>query len=216
MVLTNLVIPNLRGDEMSKEHIMAWQRAIGADDDGDFGPETLRRSMALLPTLPDQTSLPWMTSIKSVFGLHEVRDKPRLQLWLRSDGKTLGDPTALPWCGDAAETAIKTALPKEPFTGPLATNPYWARNWIDFGGSGMGYGCVGVFERPGGGGHVGFLVGEDSIAYHVLGGNQGDSINVTRIDKGRLLAARWPLTWEHSPLPLPKKPQSLPLSVNEV
>lgn len=200
---------------MSKEDVMAWQRAIGAAQDGDFGPDTLRRSLALLPVLPAKTDLPWLTSIKSVFGLQEVRDKARLQLWLRSDGKTLGDPTALPWCGDAVETAIKTALPAEPFVGDLAINPYWARNWITFGRAAKGYGSVGVFER-GTGGHVGFLVGEDSTAYHVLGGNQGDSVNVTRIEKGRLLAARWPLTWKNDPTPLPAKPATIPLSVNEV
>ena len=172
--------------------------------------------MALLPAVQPSGALPWITSIKSVFGLHESRDKARLQLWLRSDGKTLGDPAALPWCGDAVETAIKTALPKEPFVGALATNPYWARNWATFGRAAMGYGCVGVFERGLTSGHVGFLVGHDSTAYHVLGGNQGDSVNVTRIEKGRLLAARWPITWEGEPDDLPVKKPTLPLSVNEV
>lgn len=198
------------------DYVKQWQAAIGASADGQFGPDTLRRSLALLPSIPTKGALPWITSIKSVFGLHEVRDKARLALWLRSDGKTLGDPAALPWCGDAVETAIKTALPQEPFVGALATNPYWARNWATFGRAAMGYGSVGVFERPGGGGHVGFLVGHDSAAYHVLGGNQGDSVNVTRIDKGRLLAARWPLIWDADPDALPVKPASLPLSVNEV
>lgn len=197
-------------------YIKQWQAAIGAQPDGDFGPDTLRRSLALLPSIPAKGALPWLVSIKSVFGLHETRDKSRLQLFLKSDGKTLGDPTALPWCGDAVETAIKTALPNEPFVGALATNPYWARNWATFGRAAMGYGSVGVFERPGGGGHVGFLVGHDATAYHVLGGNQGDSVNVTRIDKGRLLAARWPVTWDDDPADLPVKPASLPLSVNEV
>jgi len=197
-------------------YIQDWQRAIGAEPDGQFGPDTLRRSMALLPSLPAAGALPWITSIKSVFGLHEVRDKARLQLWLRSDGKTLGDPTALPWCGDAVETAIKTALPAEPFVGALSTNAYYARNWQTFGRAAKGYGSVAVFERGPTSGHVGFLVGEDATAYHVLGGNQGDSVNVTRIAKDRLLAARWPITWAHEPAPLPAKPASLPLSVNEV
>lgn len=197
-------------------YIQDWQRAIGADPDGNFGPATLRRSMALLPSMPEATSPPWLTSIKSVFGLHEVRDKARLKLWLRSDGKTLGDPGALPWCGDAVETAIKTALPNEPFTGALLLNPYFARNWQSFGQAAKGYGSIGVFERGPTSGHVGFLVGEDATAYHVLGGNQGDSVNVTRIDKGRLLAARWPMTWPHDPVPLPAKKPTLPLSVNEV
>ncbi|MEG8021785.1 hypothetical protein [Sphingomonas aerolata] len=52
-------------------------------------------------------------------------------------------------------------------------------------------GAVLVFDRPGGG-HVGFYVGEDATAYHVLGGNQSNAVTVTRIAKGRLTASRWP------------------------
>jgi hypothetical protein len=199
-----------------KTEIMEWQRLIGAHPDGDFGPETLRRSKALLPALPRMGELPWVASMKSVYGLHEVHDKAKLQLWLKSDGKTLGDPGALPWCGDAVETAIKTALPEEPFVEPLKSNPYWARNWQGFGRAGFGYGCIGVFERGPTSGHVGFLVGADGTAYHVLGGNQGDRICVTRIDKDRLIASRWPISWGADPSSLPNKPPTLPLSVNEV
>jgi uncharacterized protein (TIGR02594 family) len=52
-------------------------------------------------------------------------------------------------------------------------------------------GAVLVFERPGGG-HVGFYVGEDATAYHVLGGNQGDAVTIARIAKDRCIARRWP------------------------
>lgn len=46
-----------------------------------------------------------------------------------------------------------------------------------------------VFSREGGG-HVGLYVGEDHNTYHVLGGNQGNSVCITRIPKERLVAAR--------------------------
>lgn len=45
-----------------------------------------------------------------------------------------------------------------------------------------------TFTRKGGG-HVGLYVGEDSKAFHVLGGNQGDSANIKRIAKERLYAS---------------------------
>ena len=48
-----------------------------------------------------------------------------------------------------------------------------------------------VFTRPGGG-HVGFYVGEDAAAYHILGGNQGDAVTIVRIVKSRYIARRWP------------------------
>lgn len=37
---------------------------------------------------------------------------------------------------------------------------------------------------------MGLYVGEDLECFHVLGGNQSDMVRVSRIKKGRLLAAR--------------------------
>lgn len=160
--------------------------------------------------------IPWITEGKSVFGLHETQDNTKLKQWLRSDGKTLGDPKALPWCGDYCESAIKNSLPKEPFTGPMAKNPYWARNWLHFGNETKPvYGCVVVFSR-GSGGHVGFAVGEDASDYYVLGGNQSNSVNISRISKSRLLGARWPLTYSNPMIELPKmSPNNIPKTTNE-
>jgi hypothetical protein len=51
-----------------------------------------------------------------------------------------------------------------------------------------------VFERKGGG-HVGFLVGTDERGrLMVLGGNQGNSVNVAPFDRSRVLGYRWPQT----------------------
>jgi hypothetical protein len=51
-------------------------------------------------------------------------------------------------------------------------------------------GDVLVFTRHGGGGHVGFYVGEDETCYHVLGGNQSNMVNTTRILKSRCFGIR--------------------------
>jgi len=163
-----------------------------------------------------QQELPWITEGKKVFGLHEVRDNAKLSAWLRSDGKTLGDPKKLPWCGDYTETAVKNSLPKEPFPGALGKNPYWARNWLHFGEDTQPcYGCIVVFSR-GQGGHVGFAVGEDATDFYVLGGNQSDSVNIVRISKQRFLGARWPITFSGSKRPLPQMtPNNIPRSTNE-
>lgn len=53
-------------------------------------------------------------------------------------------------------------------------------------------GDVLVFRRTGGG-HVGMYVGEDSRAYHVLGGNQSNMVCVTRLEKARLVGIRRPI-----------------------
>ncbi|WP_199725243.1 NlpC/P60 family protein [Gemmobacter lutimaris] len=175
-------------------------------EDGIWGPKTLgaidalrRNGGAAVPqtgwAAKDLLDPPWITEAKTVLGLHETRDNAALKAWLRSDGKTLGDPKALPWCGDFTETAIKNSLPAEPFSGALGANPYWARNWALFGTACEPcYGCVLVFERSGGGGHVAFAVGQDDAYFFCLGGNQNNAVNVSRIAKSRLLASRWPAT----------------------
>ena len=90
------------------------------------------------------------------------------------------------------ETCIRLTLPKE----PIPVNPYLARNWMKFGAATTPrLGAVLVFwrgSRAGTSGHVGFYVGEDATAYHVLGGNQTDGVTITRLLKSRLLGARWP------------------------
>lgn len=159
---------------------------------------------------------PWIVEGKKVWGLHETQDNAKLRAWLRSDGKTLGDPKALPWCGDYTETAIRNTLPKEPFPGALGKNPYWARNWLHFGeATEPCYGAVIVFSR-GKGGHVGFVVGEDDTDYYTLGGNQGDTVNIVRISKARYLGCRWPITYDGNKRPLPRMTaNNIPRTTNE-
>lgn len=138
-------------------------------------------------SLPDE--FPWMAIGLRKKGLREGTDA--LRTFLKSDGKTLGDPAKLPWCGDFAETCIATALPNE----ILPVNPYFARNWAKWGTpSTPSYGDVLVFERGPKNGHVGFYYAEDKTHFHVLGGNQSNQISVARVAKSRLLASRAPLT----------------------
>ena len=94
----------------------------------------------------------------------------------------------VPWCGLFASVVTKRAG-WEPVASPL-----WARNWANFGNkvSKPGLGDILVFER-GTGGHVGFYIAEDDTAYHVLGGNQGNMVSITRIAKDRLLSANRPI-----------------------
>lgn len=141
---------------------------------------------------PAKVPLPWMEEILRRKGLHEVRNKGALWAWLKSDGRSLGDPAKLPWCGDAVETAIALTLPDE----PLPSNPYWARNWATFGDKVVPrYGAVLVFGR-GSGGHVGFYVGETATHFKVAGGNQSNAITTDAlIAKNRLIASRWPATF---------------------
>jgi uncharacterized SAM-binding protein YcdF (DUF218 family) len=78
----------------------------------------------------------------------------------------------------------------------MPNNPLGARQWERFGkGTTPQLGAVMVFWRESqssGKGHVGFYWAQDSQAYHILGGNQSNTVSVTRIARDRLLQARWP------------------------
>lgn len=177
---------------------------------GQWGVRTTRALKSLLAAngraaalLPPGT-LPWISEAKSALGRHEARDRSWLMDWLKRDGRSLGDPAKNPWCGDFVETCIRIALPDEPLLGALGSNPYWARNWLQFGQEVQPIpGAVLIFER-GSGGHVGFAIGQDDTHFHVLGGNQSDAVTIARIAKSRLLGARWPAT-------VPPRAQRLPV-----
>jgi peptidoglycan hydrolase-like protein with peptidoglycan-binding domain len=124
-----------------REHIRALQAALkglGFDPgpvDGISGPRTRAAALAFGQPRPVATPAPvpvapvaapeppWMVEARRVLGRHETRDHGWLSKWLRSDGRTLGDPAKLPWCGDFVETCIRLGLPDEPFAGDLARNP---------------------------------------------------------------------------------------------
>lgn len=104
----------------------------------------------------------------------------------------------IPWCGlFVAYVVHKTG--RKPVDKPL-----WARNWQNFGNASAkaSLGDILVFVRNGGG-HVGFYVGEDKNAYYVLGGNQSNGVNITRILKSRCVAVRSP---EYNSRPETAKP----------
>lgn len=175
--------------------VAAYQKSkrLGVQYPGTIGPKTLK-SLGIAE--PEEGIIPpWVAEARRRIGLHEARNNKTLKEYLKSDGKTLGDPAKLPWCGDFMETVILRALPNE----PMVTNPYWALNWTKFGVSVpkgiVPLGAIAPFKRPGGG-HIGIIVGHDKTYYHVLGGNQSNSISVVKIAKSRQEGGlRWPSTY---------------------
>jgi uncharacterized protein (TIGR02594 family) len=191
--------------------------------DGLWGMRTARAIKVLLAangraaSLAPIGPLPWISEAKSALGRHEARDRSWLMDWLKRDGRSLGDPSKTPWCGDFVETCIRIGLPDEPLLGALGINPYWARNWLLFGQVVQPVtGAVLIFER-GSGGHVGFAIGQDITHFYVLGGNQSDAVTIARIAKTRLLGARWPATFPPRPQRLPTmKPGEYLATTNEI
>ena len=174
---------------LTRRAIAEFEAKHGLKADGEPDSAFIK---TLLGSAAETPWFPWYAEAERRMGLNENRDKVELSTFLKSDGSSVGDPTKLPWCGDFVETCMALSLPHE----PLPANPYLARNWLKFGvDCAPTEGAVLVFWRgskTGTSGHVGFCAGEDSVAFHVLGGNQGNSVSIARIAKGRLLGARWP------------------------
>lgn len=111
-------------------------------------------------------------------------NNPVIMDWAREINAHGYNADSVPWCGLFVAVCAKRAGKKIP------ENPLWARNWCGWGDpSEKELGAVMVFSR-GSGGHVALYVGEDSECYHVIGGNQGDSVSITRIRKDRLIGCR--------------------------
>lgn len=190
-------LDGVRG-RMTINAVKRYQKANHLFVDGIAGPETLRAMFGGSVVAPADSpdAAPWMDTAIAMKGMHEDRNNATLKKFLKSDGGTVGDPAKLPWCGDFVQTCIALAMPDE----ALPSNPYAAINWLKFGRASQPQrGAVLVFWRgspSGWEGHVGFYQAEDATHFHVLGGNQSDSITLSRIAKSRLRAGgcRWPKT----------------------
>lgn len=171
--------------------VRAFQKANGLFVDGDAGRRTLAVLFPAKPSAPVAPSdvPPWVVLARSKIGLSEKFHNKELRAFLKSDGRTLGNPAKQPWCGDFVETCIALKVPHD----VLPSNPYYALNWKTFGRplKEPALGAVMVFSRPGGG-HVGFYEGERKDAYYVLGGNTANAVRRSWIAKSRLKAIRWP------------------------
>lgn len=173
--------------------IRAFQRDHQLSVDGIAGLRTLKK-LGLRDEV--EVALAWLEEAQAQYGVAELigaGSNPLLLAWGKRLGISYKDDRA-PWCGLFVAHCIAHALPAE----ALPTQPLAARSWLQFGQPcEVQRGAVLIFWRgtpSGWKGHVGFCVGADTAAYHVLGGNQGDKVSTTRIARKRLLGARWPVS----------------------
>ena len=158
--------------------------------------------------IPSKVVPPWMLTAIELQGTHETpgpTNNPIIMGWkevLSRDVQRNYWADSVPWCG----LFVDYCLVKNGF--PDCRSPLWARSWAKYGlplPRPM-WGTIMTFVRNGGG-HVGFLVGEDNNHYHILGGNQGlkGSVNVERKIKSTCIGWRWPSTGADCVMALPPK-----------
>ena len=184
--------------------VKRFQSSRSITSDGIVGPVTAKHlSMAVrnagkvIDVLSGPYSqFPWLGEAISLLGTTEIKgDKSNEDIikWAADLEIKNYINDDIPWCGLFVAHCISLTTDKD----PLPVNPLGSRNWAKFGVECPipSIGSVLVFWRVNPNdwrGHVGFYYGEDDETYYVLGGNQNNQVNITRIRKERLLACRVP------------------------
>lgn len=127
-----------------------------------------------------------MRLASNTMGMNEVQQRDALAEYMRNGGVNL-DPAITAWCA----AWVNATLAQAGFEG---TGSNMARSFLDWGQpvATPQRGDIVVLERgepPFG--HVGFFDGyNDDGTIRILGGNQGDAVNVSGYDPGRVLGFR--------------------------
>lgn len=119
-----------------------------------------------------------------------IKSNPAIMAWAKEVGiEDIYRNDDMAWCGLFVAVTILRAG-RDPLRRYAAIR---AREWQNWGieADEAELGDLLVFIRNGGG-HVGYYVGEDEKCYHVLGGNQSNTVNVMRLEKVRCIAIRRP------------------------
>lgn len=156
----------------------------------------------------------WLVKAQSYVGLREnpgPRHNNTILNWLAKLGAWWKDDETA-WCGTFVAHCLQSSGLEIP------VHWYRAKAWADYGSllrrDRLSPGAILVFDRQGGG-HVAFYVGEDDNYFFVLGGNQGNAVNTTRIAKSRCVASRWPKNQPVVLGPVRMTSAGVPVSKNE-
>ena len=135
----------------------------------------------------------WLARAREYIGLREIVGPKHnaiiLRWWEAIKAPFRDDET--PWCAGYVGGVLEAE-------GIKSTRSAAARSYLKFGTAlpAPAVGCIVVFWRgkpSGWSGHVGFVVGKDKAGnLMVLGGNQGNAVNIKPFGKDRVLGYRWP------------------------
>lgn len=142
----------------------------------------------------------WLAAARSQIGVREtagLRHSPGVMGMVARAAGWLGiavrdDETA--WCGTFVASCIAAAGFSPP-RGAIGVRASWWAGWgapVSLVSTRPPIGSIAVFTRAAGG-HVGFVVAVHRNGdLDILGGNQGNAVNIRRFDRARLTALRWP------------------------
>lgn len=141
----------------------------------------------------------WLMEARRQIGVRELkgpRHTPLILKWWRDirRGGIKDDET--PWCAAFVGACLETA-------GLVSSRFESAASYMGWGQplQHASLGCIVVLKRTGGGGHVGFVVGQTAHGkLLVLGGNQGDAVGIAAFSPALVMGYRWPAA-----VPLPAR-----------
>ncbi|MFA6051531.1 MAG: TIGR02594 family protein [Methylobacter sp.] len=133
----------------------------------------------------------WLIEARKHIGTREIKgpsNNAKILGWWKAirRGGIKDDET--PWCAAFVGACLEAS-------GIRSTRFESAKSYLDWGFrlNMPCIGCIVVFTRDGGG-HVGFVVGKDTQGrLLVLGGNQGDEVNIRAFSLDRVSDYRWPI-----------------------
>ena len=134
----------------------------------------------------------WVTEARKHIGTREIpgsQHHQKILQWWKSikRGGIRDDET--PWCAAYVGGCLEAV-------GIVSSRFESARSYLQWGKpiAPPVVGAVAVLGRAGGGGHVGFVVGQDAQGRVILlGGNQGNAVNEAAFDSSRVIGYRWPV-----------------------
>lgn len=143
----------------------------------------------------------WLTEARKHIGLAEKKGPAHspeiVQFWKDIKRGGIKDDET-PWCAAFVGAMLERC-------GIRSSRFESAKSYLQWGQALVRplLGCVVVFTREGGG-HVGFAVGQDTAGrLLILGGNQGDAVNVRAFPVERVTGYRWPEGLVLPDFPLP-------------
>jgi uncharacterized protein (TIGR02594 family) len=156
-------------------------------------PESQESAPPAPPIPVGTTDAPWLAVAmqEMAMGVDEIpgpEDNPRIVAYHQTT-TLAADDDETPWCSSFVNFCVQRA-------GVQGTKSAMARSWRSWGQelTAPRRGCIVVLSRGGNSqqGHVGFYHEDAGDRILILGGNQGNRVNISSFLKARVLSYRWP------------------------
>jgi uncharacterized protein (TIGR02594 family) len=169
-------------------------------DDPQSAPPVITKADQLTtrpvePSAPDGSPPQWYTLATKEIGTREEGNNSGAAIARYRQLAQAGQDHD-PWCAIFANAMLALCTPPVPGTKSASSQSFRSNaNFIQISGPALGAVVVFWRQSPSSGlGHVGFYRGETVESVYVLGGNEGDMVQIEPMRKGQLIGYWWPKT----------------------